>query len=84
MTHRITVLPKIADARAAGILRILRNFFPAVKLSDVKTASAYTIDAALSRDQAQRAAERLTNPVTETFSIETVPAPEGYSHAIEI
>src|SRR3989338_5989529 len=84
MTHRIVVLPKIADARAAGILRTLRNLFPAVKLLDVKTASVYTIDAVLSRDQVERAAERLINPVIETFSIENVPAPEGYSHAIEI
>ena len=84
MTHRIVVLPKIADARAAGILQTLRNLFPAVKLLDVKTASVYTIDAVLSRDQVERAAERLTNPVIETFSIENVPAPEGYSYAIEI
>jgi len=57
MTHRITVLPKIADARAAGILRHLQNLFPKVKLTGVKTASAYTVDAVLSRDQVQRAAE---------------------------
>jgi len=84
MTHRITVLPKIADARAAGILRHLQNLFPKVKLTGVKTASAYTVDAVLSRDQVQRAAERLTNPVIEDFSIDTVPTPEGYSYAIEI
>src|SRR3989344_5295370 len=73
------VLPKIADARAAGILRHLQNLFPKVKLTGVKTASAYTVDAVLSRDQVQRAAERLTNPVIEDFSIYTVPTPEGYS-----
>ncbi len=84
MTHRITVLPKIADARAAGILRTLQNLFPGAKLSGVKTASIYTIDAVLSRDQAERAAERLTNPVIEDFSIQSVPTPEGYAYAIEI
>lgn len=84
MTTRITVRPKVADARAAGILRTLQNLFPGTKLSDVKTASTYTIDAVLSRDQIKRAAERLTNTIIEDFSIDTVPAPEGYACAIEI
>ncbi|RJQ33965.1 phosphoribosylformylglycinamidine synthase [Candidatus Parcubacteria bacterium] len=84
MKSRITVVPTVADARAAGILRNLQNLFPGTKLTDVKTASTYTIDAVLSRDQVLRAAERLTNPVIETSSIETVPTSEEYSYAIEI
>ena len=84
MAHRITVGSTVSDARAAGILRNLHSVFPGTKLQEVMTAVAYTIDAELSDDQIKRAAERLTNPVIEEFSIGSIVVPSGYSYAIEI
>src|SRR3989344_2227347 len=84
MTARIAVSSKIEDARAQSHLHTLQSLFPKSGLTAVATAAAYMIDADLSHDQIKRSAERLTNPLTEYFSIGEVPAPDPFSFAIEI
>ena len=84
MARRITVASTVTDARADSYLRALKSLFPKTKLRSVAVARAYTVDAKLSAEELKRAAEHLTNPVTETFSTGAVRAPRGYSYAIEI
>src|SRR3989338_4373788 len=84
MTHRITVSSKIEDARARNILQTLKTRFPEAGLRGVATDAAYTIDAKLSKGELERAAGRLANPITETYSFGDVPAPAESSFAIEI
>lgn len=84
MAVRITVAQNVADARASSILSTLKNIFPKTKLRDVAVVQVYTIDAKLGAKDLARAADRLTNPVTEVSSPSRVLAPKGYDHAIEI
>ncbi len=84
MTKRICVAAKVGDARADSILRTLQGIFPKAKLSSVAVAQAYTVDAKLSAAELRRAARKLANPVTETFSTSSVIAPKKYAYAIEI
>ncbi len=73
MTTRIVVSSKVEDARARSILHTLKSLFPKAPLKDVATSAVYTIDARLTPKELKRAAERLANPVTEEFSIESTP-----------
>lgn len=84
MAARISVTPNVADARAKSILRTLQARFPKAGLTDVMAASVYTIDAKLSDAQVEKIAARLTHPVMEGSVIGVVPAPAGYSFAVEI
>ena len=84
MAKRITVLSTVDDARAKGYLRTLSGLFPKTKLNDASVALAYTVDANLSTQQLRKAAERLTHPVTERFSLSKVPVPDGATWAIEV
>src|SRR3989338_8712012 len=84
MTFRIAVSSKVEDARARNILQTLKGLFSEARLERVATAASYTVDARLTVGQIKRSAERLTNPLTERFSIGDVPVPEAYSFAIEI
>src|SRR3989344_5918718 len=84
MTARIVISSKIEDARAQSTLRTLKNLFPEAALQRVAISASYTVDAKLSADELERAAERLANPVTERYSTSTVLAPEKWSYALEI
>src|SRR3989344_9107642 len=84
MAHRIAVSSKVQDARAESIFRNLKTLFPKSALNGASYVQAYTIDTELGTKELQGVAERLTHPVVETYSIDTVPAPEKYSFAIEI
>lgn len=84
MTQRIAVASTVEDARARGYLHTLRALFPKSALTHVSVAHAYTIDTQLSDVEVQNIAERLANPLTETFSLDTIPAPGSYAFAIEI
>src|SRR3989344_3791997 len=84
MTARIVISSKIEDARAQSTLRTLKNLFPEAALQRVAISASYTVDAKLSADELERAAERLANPVTERYSTRTVLAPEKWSYALEI
>lgn len=81
---RISVVSTIEDARAKSFLRTLQARFPKTGLSDVSVAAIYTTDAKLSAAQQKTFAESLTHPVVEKYAIGKVPAPKGYSYAIEI
>ncbi|MDO8561773.1 MAG: phosphoribosylformylglycinamidine synthase subunit PurL [bacterium] len=84
MAARITVTSKIQDARASGYLKTLKALFPALRLESVAVTLSYTIDAQLSQKECELVAERLTNPLTEEYSITLVQAPASYAYAIEI
>lgn len=84
MAYRIAVSSKVEDARAESLLRNLKTLFPQSALEGASYVQAYTIDAQLSPGELRRGAERLTHPVTETYSTDKVPAPDTYSYAIEI
>ncbi|MEK7480258.1 MAG: AIR synthase-related protein, partial [Patescibacteria group bacterium] len=84
MAYRIAVSSKVEDARAQSLLRNLKTLFPQSALEGASYVQAYTIDAKLTPQELQSVAERLTHPVTETYSIDKVPAPDGYSCALEI
>ncbi len=83
MTHRIAVSSKVEDARAESLLRNLKTLFPQSALEGASYVQAYTIDAELTTSELQRAAERLTHPVTELSSIEKIPTPV-FSYALEV
>ena len=84
MTHRIAVSSKVGDARARHYLETLKNNLSIHGLTDVAVTVSYTIDAELNENELERIAERLTNPITETYSTTTVPGPDSYYYAIEI
>ena len=84
MAYRIAVSSKVEDARAQSLLRNLKTLFPQSALEGASYVQAYTIDATLTPEELKRVAERLTHPVTETYSTDSVPAPEKHSYAIEI
>ncbi|MCR4325475.1 MAG: AIR synthase-related protein [Patescibacteria group bacterium] len=84
MLHRIAVAPKIPDARAGNYLRHLQSVFPSSGLRAAFVVQAYTVSAKLSEEELKLVAEALTNPLTEHFSLDTVPAPSSYTHVIEI
>src|SRR3989344_642757 len=84
MIRRIAVSSKVGDARARHYLGTLRAVFPDISLSAVATAAVYTIDARLSLKEFERAAKRLTNSLTETYSTQSIPQPQDYAYAIEI
>ena len=84
MTYRIAVSSKVEDARARRYLQTLTSRFSKSGLLDISLTSLYTIDAKFSAKELERAANRLTNPITETYSTKTVLAPEQYAYAIEI
>lgn len=84
MTHRIAVVSTVPDARAHGLFHTLQGLFPKSGLEGVAIATTYTIDAPLSSAEVKRAADRLTNPLIESYTIKEVPAPASYRYAIEI
>ncbi len=84
MIRRIAVSSKVGDARARHYLGTLRAVFPDISLSAVATAAVYTIDARLSLKEIERAAGRLANSLTETYSTQSIPHPQDYAYAIEI
>src|SRR3989344_6028339 len=84
MAYRIAVASKVKDARAESLFRNLKTLFPQSALEGASFVQAYTIDAKLTPEELRGAANRLTHPVTETYSIDTVSVPQRYSYAIEI
>jgi phosphoribosylformylglycinamidine synthase II len=84
MIHRIAVASKVEDARARAHLQNLKSVFPASGLTDVSVVSVYVVDAKLSVPELKKAAQRLANPITETFAVGSIPEPESYAYAIEI
>ncbi len=84
MIRRIAVSSKVGDARARHYLGTLKTIFPDISLSAVATAAVYTIDTRLSLKEIERAAGRLTNSLTETYSTQSIPHPQDYAYAIEI
>jgi phosphoribosylformylglycinamidine (FGAM) synthase PurS component len=68
MPHRIEVKSKIPDGRAETRQRKLRSAGFAV--SSVEIVDVYTIDADLTLEQLQEAADSLVNPVFETATID--------------
>src|SRR3989338_1015901 len=83
MIRLIAVSSKVGDARARHYLGTLKTIFPDLSLSAVATAAVYTIDARLSLKEIERAAGRLTNSLTETYSTQSIPHPQDYAYAIE-
>ncbi|PIR84014.1 phosphoribosylformylglycinamidine synthase subunit PurL [Candidatus Kaiserbacteria bacterium CG10_big_fil_rev_8_21_14_0_10_51_14] len=82
MATRILIFSKIPDARAHSYLHTLRARFPESGLKAASLIQVYTIDAKLSDTEVVAAADRLTNPVTETYSIGDVRSLHPF--AIEI
>ncbi len=84
MAHRIVISPKIPDARAQKYLHTLQDRVPNSGLTAASVIQIYTVDAELSESEVDRAAQRLTNPITELYVIGNIPEPESYAFAIEI
>src|SRR3989344_4607689 len=84
MTRRIAVSSKVGDARARHYLASLKALFPEAPLTGVASVAAYTVDAELSLKELESAAERLTNPITEEFSLDGIPSLSAFSYCIEI
>ena len=84
MAHRIAVSSKVQDARAESFLRNLKALFPQSAISGASFVQAYTIDTELGTKELQSVAGRLTHPVAETYSIDKIPTPGGYTYAIEV
>ncbi len=83
MVKRISVYTEISDARAKNYLHTLQKRFPESGLKAASLTQVYTIDAKLSDAEISAAAAgRLTNPVTESYSIGDMRALQPY--AIEI
>src|SRR3989344_2081424 len=84
MAVRIAVVSVVEDARARHYLRTLQSIFRDVRLKNVSTAAAYTINARLSPEELESAAVRLANPLIETYSTKDIPAPGDFAFCIEI
>ena len=84
MTYRIAVSSGVEDARARGYLHTLTDRIPHSGLLDVSLTNLYTVNAKLNAIEVERAAKRLTNPITERFSTTYILAPGQYVYAIEI
>lgn len=81
---RIAVSSKVGDARARHYKDILKAVFPESGLEKVETIALYTVDAKLTSKETERAASRLTNPITEVCALDTIPFPGDFSFCIEI
>ncbi len=84
MAYRIAVTSKIPDARTQSHLHALQTIAPKSGLKAASVVQVYTVDAKLSHSELEKAAERLTNPITETYSAAHIPTPGSYTYAIEI
>lgn len=84
MAQRIAVRATTSDARALGYLKMLKVIFSRTGLQGVALSLSYTVDARLTPGELTHVARRLTNPVTEEYSIGKVFTPRSYSYAIEI
>lgn len=80
MAHRISVLSRSDEARAATILAQHK----ATGLRQVTVSASYATDAALSAAHLTKAAAVLANPVIDTVSTTRVLGPASFSYAIEI
>jgi phosphoribosylformylglycinamidine synthase II len=82
--HRIAVSSTVPDARAQSYLSTFNTLFPRRRATAAATIACYTVDAKLTRTELEEVAKRLTNPLTETYSIDSLPAPKGFTSGIEI
>jgi phosphoribosylformylglycinamidine synthase len=82
MAHRIEVLSKITDSRAAAIKSKLESFnFQVDKLLHL---DVYTLNKKLNKSDLAKSVDLLTNPVIEDALVDTSADIKGYDWAIEI
>ncbi len=82
MAERIEIISKVPDARASVTKdKLVRNGFP---VSDVQLADVYTLQTSLSREELQKVASMLTNPVTQEASISKPTTPKDFDWAVEV
>src|SRR3989338_11624005 len=84
MANRIAISSKIPDARAQSYLHTLQARVPESGLTGASVVQVYTIDAPLSPSELDTVAQRLTNPVTEAYTVEDGQLPTSYAYAIDI
>lgn len=85
MPNRIEVALKqtVRDSRGERIQREIEHFLH-LPVDEVRTIDVYTVDAALSREELERAAAGpFSDPVIQTWSIDA-PLAEGFDFAVEV
>ena len=83
MAYRIAISSKTIDARARSILNTLKTLSPESDLRSCAMVSVYTIDAQIPKEKIEIAAKKLTNPITEQYSIGEIPS-STFSFALEV
>ncbi|HYC34494.1 MAG TPA: phosphoribosylformylglycinamidine synthase subunit PurL [Candidatus Paceibacterota bacterium] len=85
MASRITIVPKIKDARAETKSKQFNALLKRGRVSKVSIFDSYTIDASLKeKDLLTIGSRLLANPNLETPYIDTIPLPEKFAYVIEI
>ncbi|MFW5739601.1 MAG: phosphoribosylformylglycinamidine synthase subunit PurS, partial [Myxococcota bacterium] len=76
MIHRIEVgyRPGIADPRGLAVLETIRSFL-SIPVRDVRAFDVYTVDAGLSAEEANRARDHVTDPVTQQGALDRLQPP---------
>jgi len=82
--HRIEVAMTIADTRAASLHTRLNGIGLTGSIRAVDVVDAYVIEKDLTRDQLDRVATMLCNPVSHRFSVDAPVKSHGFDVAIEI
>src|SRR3989344_265391 len=83
MAHRIEVASKIHDTRAQVRKKEINSLGFSGKVDDVKLVDVYTIDAELTREDLDRTASMLANPVFQKAEIDNSIG-VNFKYAIEI
>lgn len=84
MISRIYVTSKEADSRGALYQKSWRELGIKGKISKVQLADSYIIDSKLKKNDLDKIAQVLTNPILEKSSINILPMAENFTYAIEI
>lgn len=82
MAHRIEVVSRVSDTRAAVRAKQLQLLgFP---VQDVQLVDTYTLEGSFPLEQLQTVTELFANPLTQQATIDTPAVREGFTHALEV
>lgn len=83
VAEQIKIRYKIVDARSGVLKKELERAGFKGKLKKVWLVDVYTIDKKLKKEEIEEIAARLTNPVTQEFTVNKVLSPKQFSWVIE-
>jgi len=84
MAHRIEVLSRIPDTRAAVRKRHLESLGLSGRIEGVHLVDVYTVCSSLENERLESVASMLANPVTQQATVDEPQAPDSFQWAVEV